>query len=173
MERLVAAVRCANEAILEAARAHRELEGMGCTLVASVVAGETLHTCHLGDARCYVADANRISQVSRDHSLVVELREAGTIGDEDLRSHPMRNAVTRALGLPMEEPPEYTKADLRRETRVLLCSDGLWGLVDDAEIHRILMAATAPPEACDALVDRANLLGGTDNITALVGFRQS
>jgi protein phosphatase len=173
MERLVAAVRRANDAILEAAAADRELEGMGCTLVASIVTGETLHTCHLGDARCYVADATRVSQVSRDHSVVAELREAGSIGEEDVRTHPMRNAVTRALGYPMEAPPEYTSTDLQRETKVLLCSDGLWGLVGDAEIHRILTTSTAPSEACNALVDRANLLGGTDNITAVVGFRRA
>ena len=128
-DHLIRAVRRANEAIIETVKGRPELEGMGCTLIAGVLVDEILHTCHLGDVRCYVANTERIEQITRDHSYVAGvLNHDGEVSDVDARTHPLRNVITRALGFPLQEDPDYNRYSLQSESRVLLCSDGLWSM---------------------------------------------
>ena len=170
-DHLTQAVHGANEAIMEAAREDTDLTDMGCTLAIGLVTGNELHTCHVGDVRCYVAGPERIVQVTKDHSLVAG-REEGDAKSPSASQHvALRHVVTRALGFPMNEDPTCERISLDGETRVLLCSDGLWSLVEDREIHRILTDASTPEGACEGLVARAIQLGGGDNVTAVVAFR--
>ena len=138
------------------------LLGMGCTLVACLVDDQTAYICHVGDVRAYLDDGSIIRQLTTDHSLSASLAGEGTgVG---------RNIITRCIGFPFSEDPEFHRVELSSGNKVLLCSDGLWGMINDDQIHWILDSAASPEEACDNLVRQANDAGGRDNITALVLF---
>jgi protein phosphatase len=160
---LVAGLHAANRAVMDAAEYEPSYRGMGCTLVAARLDGSTLHTCHAGDARCYVADDATITQITTDHTGMTYQPP----GESD-RPKPHRQVVTMAIGFSFQQDPEYHRLTLQPGQMVLLCSDGLWSMVSDAELHAILKEATSPEEACATLVERANAAGGRDNITALV-----
>lgn len=149
----------ANNTVMALAEDDLSLQGMGCTLVLAFIDGAVLHTCHVGDARCYLLSKGRIKRITRDHTAVEE--------SAVLRN---RHVVTRVIGYPFPEPPEYNTATLREGDRVLLCSDGLWSMVDDRQIHRLIMAAQSPEQATEQLIKLANAAGGKDNITALTIF---
>ncbi|HSR36718.1 MAG TPA: protein phosphatase 2C domain-containing protein [Desulfurivibrionaceae bacterium] len=159
---LITGLHRANRAVMDAAEYEPSYRGMGCTLVACRLDGATLHTCHVGDARCYVADRTGITQVTTDHTGMTYQPQGDA---ERPRSRPV---VTMAIGFAFQQDPEYHRLTLRPGQQVLLCSDGLWSMVADAELHTILMDAASPEEACATLVERANAAGGRDNITALV-----
>lgn len=147
-----------------------ENQGMGTTLTIAVVLPDTLITAHIGDSRAYMLHEGELSRVTVDHTLVQELLEAGDLAPEDTFSHPKRNIITRALGV-----PEYMQADtyihpLRRGDRILLCSDGLHGYVRDAQIRQILRKEKDPSAAARRLIDMANAVGGEDNITVVLCF---
>jgi len=167
-ERLAAAVGAAHEAVVADARADPARAGMGCTLVAAAVAGERLHVCHAGDARCYVGRGSALEPVTRDHSAVAEL---GLAEGEALR-HPMRNVVTRAVGVSPEGGASYAAHRLRGADRVLLCTDGLWSLGTRDDLAGILASAPDPAGACRELIAFALARGAPDNVTALVAFRR-
>jgi len=159
---LVVGLHQANRAVMDAAEYEPNYRGMGSTLIVCRLDGATLHTCHVGDTRCYVADASGITQITTDHTAMTYLpRGEG----EKPRSRPV---VTMAIGFAFQQDPEYHRLTLKPGQQVLLCSDGLWSMVTDAEIHAILMAAASLEEACANLLERANAAGGRDNITAVV-----
>ena len=166
---MISGLRLANERVMEMAAADDGKRGMGCTLVAAIIDNRTLHTCHVGDVRAYLADDDSLEQITTDHSLVVRVEgklEKGAEAPEKVG----RNVVTRAIGFPFPEDPEHHACQLLPGHKILLCSDGLWTMVDDAGIHDILRQAASPDEACANLVQAANQAGGKDNITALVVF---
>ncbi len=167
-ERLAAAVGAAHDAVVEDALGDPARTGMGCTLVAAAVAGETLHVCHAGDARCYVGRGSTLEPVTRDHSVVAEL---GLAEGEALR-HPMRNVVTRAVGVSPGGGASYAAHRLRGAERVLLCTDGLWSLGTREELAGILGSAPDPAGACRNLIALARARGAPDNVTVLVAFRR-
>jgi len=166
-EMLLAAFHHANEAVMARAATDEELQGMGCTMVACLLDGDRLHTCHAGDARCYLANRRKLIQITTDHTAVIPGLRNGEPGAEKKR---LRHVVTMAMGFAFPEEPEYHKNILRPGDRVLLCSDGLWNMVDPIRIEQILVDAAAPEEACALLVNAANEQGGRDNITALAIF---
>jgi protein phosphatase len=162
-------IETANRAIHEHARADPELTGMGTTITAAIVdaQGEEVAIGHVGDSRAYRLRDGRLEQLTRDHSLVEEMRRKGQLTDEQAEDHPQRSIITRALG-----PEPRVKVDLqtvqaRAGDVYLLCSDGLTTMVGDGEIERVLAAAPSMPDAVRSLVDEANRAGGRDNITAL------
>lgn len=162
----------ANEKVMNLASSDDDLQGMGCTLVACYVGRKTVHSCHVGDARCYIANDNKIEQITNDHSYVATFNK-NISEDEDSTveiARPPRHVITRAIGFPFNEEPEYHNREFQAGNRLLLCSDGLWSMVDDNEMHNILMNSETPEKASDWLVNRANEEGGKDNITALVVF---
>lgn len=162
---LINALHSANKKVMDAARYEPAYQGMGCTLIAARIDGSTLHCCHAGDVRCYVADAKSINQLTTDHTGVTYP------GKSDAeQSRPPRNVVTLAIGFAFQHDPEYHRQPLKPGQRVLLCSDGLWSMVNDQDIHTILQVATTPEEAGNLLIERANEAGGRDNITAVVVF---
>ncbi len=123
---------------------------------------------NLGDSRAYRVRDGVLDQVSVDHSVVQELLDAGTLSAGDAATHPERHVITRALGGPGLPDPDFFLLPLAGAERLLLCSDGVSGLLDDVEIARILAAAPDPRDAADRVVAAAVSAGGTDNATAVV-----
>lgn len=163
----------ANQTVMDMAAGNAAHSGMGCTLVVAMIAGNTLHVIHVGDSRCYLADASGMEQITADHSCITEFHLTTSIPNENGNHEiklPPRQAVTRVIGFPFPEDPEYNSRRLKPHHRILICSDGLWSMVGDPEIHRILTTADSAEQACDLLIRQANENGGRDNITALAIF---
>ena len=142
--------------------------GMGTTATAAVVTGTRVHIAHLGDSRAYLLRDGELSQLTRDHSWVVEIVEAGNLTLEQARVHPNRNVITQAMGINAEPAVQTKTLDLRDGDLLLLCSDGLHGLVGDDEIKELLLSGK-PEQAIEDLIQRAKDLGGNDNITVVIG----
>ncbi|MEO6212072.1 MAG: PP2C family serine/threonine-protein phosphatase [Vicinamibacterales bacterium] len=167
--RLKAAFRLANSRIASAIADSQDLRGMATT--ASGLLVRAAHSCvaHIGDSRVYVLQKGTLRQITHDHSWVEEQVRAGVLTPDAARQHPWRNVVTRALS--GAEDPEIDVVEIvpRPGERYLLCSDGLFGVVGDEEIARILADQKLTlDEICGRLIDAANAAGGPDNITALV-----
>lgn len=158
------------EGMMDAQRqVQREAPGGGTTLTAILILGDQMTLAHVGDSRAYlVSDEGEVAILSSDHSLVNRLVELGQISSEEAATHPQRHVLYRALG--QGDPFE---ADIRayptpHSGKLLLCSDGLWGVLGDQEIARILNTSSDPQTASQELVRAANLAGGPDNVSAVV-----
>ena len=158
----------ANQKILDMAENNVSYQGMGCTLVVALVERGALHTGHVGDARAYLCDANGINLLTTDHSKVMELVEAGQMTLEEARQSPLKNELSQAIGSPLPIIPDYNFTALKNGDKVLLCSDGLWDMLADEEICRIVNQAQPAKSICEELVKKANDAGGHDNITVVV-----
>ncbi len=159
----------AHERIQAYAAQHTELHGMGTTCTALVIRDRQLHFAHVGDSRLYLLRDAQISRLTRDHSYVGRLVESGLVRAEDAEKHPQRHILTAALGAGVEvavESPQQGMA-LHGADGLLLCTDGLWGVVSDQELEKSVTTNT-PAEACAALVKLALQRGGPDNITVQV-----
>jgi PPM family protein phosphatase len=144
------------------------IAGATTTVVAAVVAGSRALVAHLGDSRAYLYRARQLHHLTRDHSLLEALIDAGEVAAEDADGHSARSVLTRHVAMRSPALPDVAAIDLRPSDRILLCSDGLYGVVDDASLAEILDLRREPGNACAALIDAANSAGGPDNITALV-----
>lgn len=166
---LVLAVQEANEAVYRESLKGPELHGMGTTCTALVVLGQDLLVAQVGDSRAYLLHENGLLRLTRDHSLVHELVEQGRITEEEARVHPQRHVVTRALGVGASVEVEGRRwpALFRPGSTLLLCSDGLHGVLPDPEIERLAAEADLRGVA-ESLVEEANRRGGPDNITVLL-----
>jgi PPM family protein phosphatase len=142
--------------------------GATTTVVAVVIAGSRALVAHLGDSRVYLCREQRLQRLTRDHSLIQDLIDAHEVAIEDADAHPARSTVTRYVGMPPPALPDSAAVDLRVGDRILLCSDGLHGVVDEPSLTEILNSLGAPGDACAALVEAANHAGGPDNVTAVV-----
>jgi PPM family protein phosphatase len=165
---LADAVREANRAVLEKASTDPGLHGMGTTLTAVVAGGNRVFLAHVGDSRAYLLRDGRMEQLTEDHTVVEGLVQEGRLTRQEAEIHPQRSILTRALGVDGDIEVDEGSQDVRPGDRLLLCSDGLTGMVPEAEIQRILSELEDPQRAADALVDAANDAGGQDNITAVV-----
>ncbi len=162
------ALTTANSMVVEEANRDAERAGMGTTIAVAVIRGEELVAANVGDSRVYLLRDHHLSQVTHDHSWVAELLGAGKITPEEAQRHPMRNVVTRSLGGHAEVQVEvYPSSPLQPGDTVLVCSDGLWGMVPAERITHILDSLSAQA-AADALIVAANEAGGHDNISAIV-----
>lgn len=166
--RLVAAVRIANGRVIDAMRKDARLRGMGTTVVASMVDDGILSLAHVGDSRAYLVRGEAISRVTDDHSWVFEQVQAGMISEEEAERHPFRNVITRALGGSTSVVPDASEIELQKGDVVLLCSDGLSGMVPEPDMLQLISSAGDTAEGCRRLIDLANERGGTDNITAIL-----
>lgn len=144
-----------------------ETRGMGTTLTVALLAGSSMTIGHVGDSRLYLMRNGRLQQLSQDHSWVAEEVARGAITPDEARVHPRRNIITRAIGTAPKVEPFTAAVELEEGDTLLLCSDGLYSMVGDDEIERII-ADQPPQEASDALVNKANELGGHDNTTVVV-----
>jgi serine/threonine protein phosphatase PrpC len=162
------AIKAANERIYQYAREHAEMSGMGTTCVALVLHGGRAYFVNIGDSRAYIVRGGSMRQVTLDHSWVAEQVRAGVLTEDQARTHAHRNVITRSLGTQPNVNADLFIETLREGDRVLLCSDGLHGYVEEREIERELLAGNQPDEEVQTLIDMANTNGGPDNITAIV-----
>lgn len=173
---LGAAVKLANERVRGMASAISAYRGMGTTLVVLWVREDKGYVAHVGDSRAYRFRAGAFEQITRDHSLVQEWVDTGVIAPEEARTAPNRNIVTRAIGAKPTVDPEVTEVEIAANDLLLLCSDGLTGMLTDEQIEWHLRDATKDGQAdlagtAAVLVDAANRAGGLDNVTvALAQF---
>jgi serine/threonine protein phosphatase PrpC len=156
--------------ILDAHRAIiREAPGGGTTLTAVLIVSERAIIAHVGDSRAYSIPANgEIQALTRDHSLVMRMMELGQLSPEEAAIHPQRNVLYRALGQGEPFDPDMSSFPLPAGGHILICSDGLWGVVSEEVITQIVDTAADPQTACQRLIDAANAAGGPDNITAIL-----
>ncbi len=166
--RLKAALRIANRRIAEASTDSAELRGMATTACAVLVDGEHAAVAHVGDSRAYLKRGAELRQLTLDHSWVEEQVRAGVMDEHAARQHPWRNVVTRALAGGEDPEPDVSEIALEPDDRVLICSDGLTGVVSHEDIARRLRASGDLDTICSSLIDAANAAGGPDNITVLV-----
>ena len=173
---LGAALKLANERVCGMASAISAYRGMGTTLVVLWVREDKGYVAHVGDSRMYRFRAGAFEQITQDHSLVQEWVDTGVIAPEEARTAPNRNIVTRAIGAKPTVDPEVTEVEIAANDLLLLCSDGLTGMLTDEQIEWHLRDATKDGQADLAgtaadLVDAANRAGGLDNVTvALARF---
>jgi protein phosphatase len=167
--RLRTAFLLANRKLASAISESQDLRGMATTASALLAGTGAACVAHVGDSRVYVFRHGRLSQITHDHSWVEEQVRAGTMTASAARQHPWRNVVTRALSGGDDPEVDVTELNLIAGERFLLCSDGLFSVVPDAEIAEILGDRTRSlSEVCRRLIDAANRAGGPDNITAVV-----
>lgn len=168
--RLVSAVEQAGARIFAEARADRTRRGMGTTATVAALMDARLFVAQVGDSRAYVLRGGRLVQVSRDQSLVNQLIEAGQLSEAEAETFEHNNIILQALGTAETVQVDLTYADLCRGDVVLLCSDGLSGMIRADEIREVLARLGDPFEACRELTERANRAGGHDNITVIVAL---
>ena len=160
----------ANEQVLARGDNDIDLKGMASTLTAVVLKGDRMYHAHIGDSRGYIIDGNGIWQFTEDHSFVASLVKAGHITEEEALTHPEKNVITRAIGLESEIKVDVSgrHEKVKKGQYILLCCDGLHGLVTNDEILKTVHQYQEPDTICKELVEMANRHGGTDNITVLI-----
>jgi PPM family protein phosphatase len=158
----------ANRAVFERSSLDRAVAGMGTTLTAALVEDDRARLAHVGDSRAYLYRDGELRMLTEDHTLVNRMVQQGEITEAEAERHPQRSVVTRALGVEMSVPVDEVIVDLERGDRLLICSDGLTGMVDDESIAELLSREPDPQGAAEALVRAANEAGGVDNTTVIV-----
>lgn len=167
--RIVCAIKLANLRIYEAATANQSRKGMGTTLVTAAITGEQICIAHVGDSRAYRIRNGEITQLTRDHSLLEDFKDANpAMTAEDERTFPHKNVITRALGLRDNVEVAVRTHPLLSGDIYVLCSDGLSGMLEDRQILNITSKPVTLERAVAELVDAANRNGGTDNVTTLL-----
>lgn len=161
----------ANDTVFSLAGRQPEFRGMGTTLVAALVQGDQVTVLNVGDSRAYLFDGTRLHQLTEDHSYVEEMRRQGRITEADARTHPQKNLITRAVGVEPDVDGDLFEARLAPGEMLLLCSDGLTGMVEDEKIGQTLKDAKTLALAGDALLTLALEGGGRDNITVALFTR--
>lgn len=164
---LVEAFDAANTRIHARGQGDPALQGMGTTATAAAVARGVLHVAHVGDSRAYLVRDGRAVRLTRDHTWLQYIRDAGHC-DELSADDPRRNALLRALGATPEVTPDVSHVELRPHDALALCTDGVWSVIDDAELAGLVSADADLGALCDTLLGLANDRGGRDNATVLV-----
>jgi serine/threonine protein phosphatase PrpC len=167
-QRLETRVREANQRIHEVSQEDRALNGMGTTLTAAYLDDDELTLAHVGDSRAYLLRDGELTRLTRDHTLVEELVRRGELTEEEAAEHPQRSIITRALGPEPDIDIDLHTHRVRAGDVLLLCSDGLTGMIGEDEVAEILTGADSLRNAGRALVDAANEAGGRDNITVVL-----
>lgn len=157
-----------NRKLREYAKIHTACADMGTTIVACVILLSKAFIANIGDSRAYLIRGGSIYQVTKDHSLVSEMLDRGQISSEEARVHPQKNIITRALGTDETVEIDFYMIDLIPDDILLLCSDGLTTVLEDAEILEIITSSTHYEEALNQLVNKVNELGGPDNISIII-----
>ena len=166
--RLVASVEEAGARIFSAAKQDRTRRGMGTTATVAGLIDKVLFVGQVGDSRCYILRNGRLSLITKDQSLVNQLIEAGQLTEDEAEAFEHSNIILQALGTTEQVAVDLTFVELRRGDRVLLCSDGLCGLVHDDAIREEMACVGPLPQLAERLVDLANAAGGHDNVTCIV-----
>jgi len=166
--RLVRAIEAAGLRIFQEAKVDRTRRGMGTTVTAAALVDGHLFFAQVGDSRGYLLRQGQLVQLTRDQSLVNQLIEAGQLTEEEAETFEHNNIILQALGTADTVQVDLTYCELQRGDTLLLCSDGLSGMVRFDEIREVMRTTPEPVEACKLLIDRANQAGGHDNVTVIV-----
>ncbi|OBJ54825.1 PP2C family serine/threonine-protein phosphatase [Mycobacterium sp. 1423905.2] len=142
--------------------------GATTTVVAVVISGSRALVAHLGDSRAYLFRERQLQRLTRDHTVLQDLIDANAVNPEEANQHPARNTLSRHVAMYPRALPDATTVALETGDRILLCSDGLSGPVDETHMAQILATHATAEDACAALIDAANQAGGPDNITAVI-----
>ena len=161
-ELLVEAVQASNRAVAG------QVPGGGTTLTCALVLGPRAYIAHVGDSRAYIVTEEGLEQITHDHSLVDRLVELGQLTRDEAAVHPQKNVLYRAVGQSGFLEVDTPVRTIPRGGRLLLCSDGLWSIVSETDMARIVATAPSLQAACDSLIDAANQAGGPDNVTAIL-----
>jgi protein phosphatase len=168
-DRFKNAIQQANSAIVRHGEKNTSARGLGSTVTAMLLQDEQAYIANVGDSRVYILRDQKLVALTRDHSLVAKLIEAGQITPEEVYSHPQRNLIYRSLGAGHRNIEVDVFHQIVRPGDVyLLCSDGLWEMVRQQDIEKLLCSNDSPQKICERLIDLANQNGGEDNITAIV-----
>ncbi|MBM3270646.1 MAG: Stp1/IreP family PP2C-type Ser/Thr phosphatase [Candidatus Sericytochromatia bacterium] len=163
------AIQEANRQIVQASLQDASMRGMGTTATVAIAQGDTLYFGHVGDSRAYlIKQGKEIEQVTEDHSVVAQLLKAGAITPQEAAHHPYRNVITRCLGMQMDVEADTLEATWQPGDSLLLCTDGLSGLVSDEEMLAMATQDEDPQDACQKMLDLAMARGGYDNITVVL-----
>lgn len=144
--------------------------GGGTTLTAVLLLGGHMTIGHVGDSRAYLFSNGHAEVLTRDHSLVKRLEELGQLTEDEAAIHPQRNVLYKAIGQGANLEVDVITHPVPKDGYLMVCSDGLWGVVEEEEIERIVWNSSHPQVACDELVRAANAAGGPDNITAILVY---
>ncbi len=161
------AITVANSEIYDKAMSEPDFAGMGTTCVAATIADDTLYVANVGDSRLYLID-KAITQVTKDHSLVAELVRKGSLDEDQAKTHPDRNIITRAIGAASNIEIDFFEVELNPGDVILMCTDGLTNMVDDDEILRLVRTSVDTPDMAENLIKMANHNGGKDNIGVVI-----
>ena len=164
---LTRAVKEVNKLLIRKSLESSDYEGMGTTLVAATIEGDTLKVANVGDSRLYIINED-ICQITRDHSLVEEMVQRGQLEKDEARTHANKNIITRAIGVDNDVTPEIFSVDLEEGSKILICTDGLTNMVDDGRIQRLVKKGGTVKDITERLVQAAMEGGGKDNITVMV-----
>lgn len=168
MSQMIGAIRSANDAIFRRTLTEHDKRGMGTTATAMNLLPRRYLIGHVGDSRAYMLRGDTLSQLTKDHSYVQEQVDAGRLSQEDARTHPYANVITRCVGSSSDVVPDLYFGTLEPGDLLLLASDGLTGMLDDADVHAIMTTAAPLEEMVDTLIAGANHRGGLDNITTIL-----
>lgn len=157
----------ANTLVYKEATENPELLGMGTTVVLCEMLRDRVNIAHVGDSRAYLFHDGKLEQLTKDHSIVQQLIDSGTITEEQAKYHPQRNLITRAVGTEKTIVVDYTSVDISKGDSILICSDGLSSYVDENEILDVLKTGKSS-ETVVGLIDAAKQNGGKDNITVVL-----
>ena len=163
-----AAIENANTQLLREASDNETMSGMGTTMVLVTIVGHYAYVANVGDSRLYLVDENKISQITKDHSLVEEMVRMGEISRDDARNHPDKNIITRAHGAGRDVDVDFFDIRLTPGDILLLCSDGLSNMVPDEDIRQVIRTSETLEETGRRLVSMANDNGGRDNIAVVL-----
>lgn len=156
-----------NDKIYSATVTSSDYHGMGTTFVGALIIDNEIIVANIGDSRAYILDQDKLRQITNDHSLVYDLVASGKIKPEDVATHPQRNVLTNALGVVGDLKIDTFKVE--SGDKLLLCTDGLSGYVNDSEIEKIVNTKEKSiDEMLEKLIDKANSVGGYDNVTAVI-----
>lgn len=164
---LLSAITTANVIVFDRGDVDISLKGMGTTIVAAIVKDNEACIAHIGDSRAYVTDGKIIKQVTRDHSLVQEMYDSGKISLSELETHPQKNIITRAMGVGEEVEIDFNFVCVNEDEALILCTDGLSGLLSDSKLLEIYQSSSFE-ELAERYIEEANNNGGKDNITVVV-----
>ncbi len=169
---LKSSVAAANINVFDMSKSVESLSGMGTTIVATIISEGIAHIVHAGDSRAYkISSDGLFEQITKDHSIVQTLLESGQLSEEDVRIHPRKNVITRALGVDEILDLDYSEVDLDEGEGILICTVGLTNFVDKVTVFSVLKEHPLM-ECPEILVDLANENGGGDNITVVVLQKQ-
>ena len=163
------AIAAANEKVLEVANSDEKCKGMGTTIVVATVVDNNLYVANVGDSRLYLIEED-IKQITRDHSLVQEMVSIGELDKESAKTHSRKNVITRAVGVEKKLMADFFEVEVSKNTKILLCSDGLSNMVDDNELESIIKESIGEglEGTVHKLIEVANNNGGLDNIAVVL-----